>query len=181
MAKKKTYRQMKAEVKKRMEVAQKIRFLQDVNSQVKNKEIEGVIKDLQKALNTKNANLNKALWRATDVNSVNLLNTINSELTIRDLENRIAYAKAQGETGPVDTNLTHYEISQYIKKFNDLYAAGLIRDTFSSYDYDSSRIGEFAKSVLSPEVIREVTEKAESYVTQTWKQKYGWNEKTIDF
>jgi hypothetical protein len=49
-------------------------------------------------------------------------------------------------------------------------------------DYDSSRIGEFAKSVLSPEVLEEISKKAEKYHTPTWKEKYGWDStKTIDF
>lgn len=182
MAKRKNYRQVKQQVKKRMEVAQKINFLKGVNSSLGNEEINSVIQDLSRALNTKGANLNQALWRATDVNSVNLLSAINSELTIRDLENRIAYAKMQGDTGPVNTNLSNYEISQLIKKFNELYKAGLIRDTFSSVDYDSSRVGEFAKSVLSPEVLDEISKKAEKYHTPTWKEKYGWDStKTIDF
>ena len=181
MAKKKNYKKTKQQVKERMEVAQKIGFLKGVNSSLGNEEIDSVIKDLSRALNTKGANLNQALWRANDVNSINLLSAINSELTIRDLNNRIAYAKMQGETGPVDTDLSNYEISQLIKKFNDLYKAGLIRETFSSADYDSSRIGEFAKSVLSPEVLDEISKKAEKYHTPTWREKYGWEDNIIDF
>ena len=181
MAKKKSYKKTKQQVKKRMEVAQKINFLKGVNSSLGNEEINLVIKDLSRALNTKRTNLNQALWRAADVNSINLLSTINSELTIRDLNNRIAYAKSQGETGPVNTNLNNYEISQLIKKFNDLYKAGLIKETFSSVDYDSSRIGEFAKSVLSPEALDEISKKAEKYHVPTWKEKYGWEDNIIDF
>jgi hypothetical protein len=70
----------------------------------------------------------------------------------------------------------------FIDTLNGGGAEKVLRNLVNSMDYDSSRIGEFAKSVLSPEVLEEISKKAEKYHTPTWREKYGWDStKTIDF
>lgn len=136
---------------------------------------------LTKALNKKDEDLTKALDVAKSMEGVSLVDSINSVFSLRDIENKIAYEKSKGETGPVETKLSNYEISRYIKRFNELYKEGLIRDTFSMRDYDSSRVGEFVYNILSADLIKEITEEAERYRTPTHREKYGWNSRTIDF
>jgi hypothetical protein len=70
--------------------------------------------------------------------------------------------------------MNNKQISLLIKHLNDLKKAGLVRESFSTLDYDSSRVGEEIKKVLSPEYLAEIEEQAQKYVTPTFKDKYGW-------
>ncbi len=181
MASKRSYAQTKALVKSRSVAQQQISYLRDINSAIEVPEINAVINTLQKSIRTKSGNPTQALKDIKSIETINLLGTINSELTLRDLNNRIAFAKQQGETGPVNTSMNNKQISLLIKHFNDLKKAGLVKESFSTLDYDSSRVGEEIKKVLSPEYLAEVEEQAQKYVTPTFKDKYGWQDDIIDF
>lgn len=178
---KRSYAQTKALAKARIKAAQQLNYLKEVNSAINKPELQIAINTLQRSIRSKGGNPVEAMRQTKSIETINLLGTINSELTIRDLNYRIAYAKQQGETGPVNTSMNNKQISLLIKKFNDLYKAGLIKETFSILDYDSSRVGEFAKTVLAPEVLADIEQEAKKYVTPTFKDKYGWQDDIIDF